>query len=286
MGEHRETGPANRPIFDGTVARPTLHEPNTVLRLYRDRLSSNRYAVMLRYFAYLLLVAAAVPSPAAAAGQQSDQLFRRCFENRGAAALRHCEHLADQRRDDYRVQRRKAFLYVEVNRYREAFAALENIARRWPNDWRAHYDLANAYSFVRAYKRAIPPIERSLKLAPRNREVLMLANTIYGVRNRDRAAFRAALAAARLGDRVGMFVTSYRYEDGIGTKKDIKSAWSWLFRAAEAGHIAAMERVTQIYLEGGLGVAADDRKAEAWALKTYRTTRGAASRVPVTDRRP
>lgn len=241
---------------------------------------------MLRSFAILLLVAAAAPTLPAFASQQSEQLLRRCFENRGAAALRHCERLAAQRRDDYRVQRRRAFLYVEVNRYRDALAALEMIARRWPNNWRAHYDLANAYSFVRAYKNAVAPIERSLELVPRNREVLMLAATIYRVRNRDRAAFRAALTAARLGDRVGMFLTSYHYEDGIGTRKDINSAWSWLSRAAEAGHIAAMERVTQIYLEGGLGVAADDRKAEAWALKTYRATRGGPPRASVTDRRP
>ena len=41
----------------------------------------------------------------------------------------------------------------------------------------------------------------------------------------------------------------------------------WIERAAENGHVFAMRKLVDIYLEGGYGQPADLAKAEAWATR-------------------
>jgi TPR repeat protein len=64
-----------------------------------------------------------------------------------------------------------------------------------------------------------------------------------------------------------MFLTSYHYEEGVGTKKDMAQARHWLERAASAGHVGAMDGMMKGYLHGEMGFKPDARKAEYWAAK-------------------
>jgi TPR repeat protein len=95
----------------------------------------------------------------------------------------------------------------------------------------------------------------------------MLATIIFRNVRRDETVFRLALRAADLGERRAMFLTSYHYEMGVGTKKDLGRARHWMERAAVAGHVGAMDEMTKGYLHGAMGFKRDERKAEFWATR-------------------
>jgi TPR repeat protein len=201
-----------------------------------------------------------------------------CRERHGAAAVEVCAAAAKAHPGDEALQRRLAYLYVEIDRYDRAIETLTAMVKRWPGHWQPHYDLAQIYAFVRGYAAAVAPIEKAIALRPKDRQSLMLAAVIYSSLKRETEAFHAALRAAELGDRVAMYLVSYHYEEGLGVAADPAKAGRWLLRAAEAGHVAAMDRVTELYLEGGLGIQADDRQAELWATRARRARTGGSLR--------
>lgn len=229
----------------------------------------------------LLLFAAATtalmlaPVPQQAAAEDALAL---CRARRGSAALEACAAAAKVHPDDEALQRHLAYLYLEADRHIRAIDTLTAMAQRWPDHWQPHYDLAQIYAYIRNYASAVGPIERAIALNPQDTRSLMLAVSIYANLKRDGDAFRAALRAAELGERVAMFVVSYNYEEGQGTRRDLVKAGQWLTRAANAGHVGAMDRLTNLYLEGGLGIAADDRQAELWATRARRARDGLAPR--------
>jgi len=165
------------------------------------------------------------------------------------------------------LRRRLGFAYLEADLFTESISALRVVTQRWPNEWQGHFDLASVYGFLQAYPSAVAPIEAAIQIEPDNLQSLMLATIIFRNVRRDERVFRIALKAARLGERDAMFMTSYHYESGVGTKNDLVQARYWVEKAAAAGHVAAMDQMTKAYLHGEMGFKPDARKAEVWAAR-------------------
>lgn len=65
--------------------------------------------------------------------------------------------------------------------------------------------------------------------------------------------------SAAQGDLDGMFGLGVMTVSGEGTKKDVLGGRSWILKAAEAGHVLAINAIAQGYLKGELGFTEVDR---------------------------
>lgn len=216
----------------------------------------------------LCLAAALLIAPAAAfaaAAKTTDAA--RCHSLKGRDAALACLAAIKAEPNSKSLRRRLGYAYLEADLFDESIKAFRVVTSRWPNDWQAQFDLASTYGFLQAYPSAVAPIEAALRIEPNNLKTLMLATIIFRNVRRDETVFRLALRAAGLGERRAMFLTSYHYEEGVGTKRDLVQARHWLERAATAGHVAAMDEMTKGYLHGQMGFKPDTRKAEYWATQ-------------------
>lgn len=78
------------------------------------------------------------------------------------------------------------------------------------------------------------------------------------------------MAGARLGDDRAMFTLVGMYQDGRGTLQDDAQALYWLKRAAESGHLVAMDMLSLAYEEGSFGVAKDPAQADHWRERLHK----------------
>jgi len=223
-----------------------------------------------------LLAALAVPVALGSGGARAAEngASAHCFAGKARSALVACKAAVKADPGSERLHRRLAHVYIEIDQYEDAIVLLTKMAAKWPRSWRPHYDIASIYAALQNYKGGIKPIEASLRIKSDNATALMLAALIYNKVRRRGDAFQAFRKAAVLGERVAMFQTSFYYENGLGTRKDPIKAGLWLKRAAEAGHIGAMDRMTRLYLEGGLGFQPNDKLAEQWATRARRARYG------------
>ena len=213
--------------------------------------------------AALLLLAPALGFAAAAKSGDA----ARCDALKARPAVKSCLAAIKLDPNSRTLRRRLGYAYLEADLFSESIGALREVTRRWPNDWQGHFDLASVYGFLQAYPSAVAPIEAAMRIQPDNLPTLMLATIIFRNVRRDETVFRIALRAAGLGERVAMFMTSYHYERGVGTKQDLPQARYWLEKAAAAGHVTAMDQMTKGYLHGEMGFKPDERKAEIWAAR-------------------
>jgi hypothetical protein len=65
--------------------------------------------------------------------------------------------------------------------------------------------------------------------------------------------------SAAQGDLDGMFGLGVMTVSGEGTKKDMQSGRTWILKAAEGGHVLAINAIAQGYLKGELGFTEADR---------------------------
>lgn len=128
--------------------------------------------------------------------------------------------------------------------YQRSIRVFRDVVAMTPSDPLSHYELAWMLTFVRRYKEA--------------------AIIFYFARTRT-DVFRVSLKAAKLGDRVAMFETAEFCAAGEGVAADHAKAVNWMERAARAGHVTAMDRLVDIFLNDKLSQKPDDRKAEYWA---------------------
>jgi tetratricopeptide (TPR) repeat protein len=208
----------------------------------------------------LILAVGAVPTRAA-----ESELTAKCHALKGKPALGICQQAIKANPNNKSLHQRLGYLYMTLGLYDASIETFRAMTKKWPGSWRAHYDLATVYSYISAYTYALPPIETAVRINGNNIDALTLAVVIYKNLRRNEDAFRLALKAAELGDVGSMAVTSYNYEEGVGIKKDTSKAVQWLRRAAKGGHVGAMNRMSALYLEGGMGLTPDEAKAKAWA---------------------
>lgn len=65
--------------------------------------------------------------------------------------------------------------------------------------------------------------------------------------------------SAAQGDLDGMFGLGVMTVSGEGTKKDVLGGRTWILKAAEAGHVLAINAIAQGYLKGELGFVETER---------------------------
>lgn len=178
-----------------------------------------------------------------------------------------CQRAVANNPDDPAMGRHLATALMALGDYDAAVDAYRANAARRPESARAQYEFAAMLGFVRRYAEAVAPIEAALRHEPDNLVALKLAAMVFHQTDREPDSFRATSRAAQLGDSGAMFDMIWHYENGRGVAADPRAALTWAGRAAEAGHVAAMDLMVEIYLVGLYGEAPDDTKAESWAMR-------------------
>ncbi len=105
--------------------------------------------------------------------------------------------------------------------------------------------------------------------------LFVLGMTLMSVRlaNADTSQFKLDQLMAERGDAMAQFSLAIAYEDGVGTKKDLKQAFDWYSKAARQGHEGAQYKVGTFY-EKGTVVNKDPKLAMEW----YKKAAGSGSR--------
>ena len=105
--------------------------------------------------------------------------------------------------------------------------------------------------------------------------IVVLAATVFGARFAiaDTSQFKLDQIMAKRGDAMAQFSVAIAYEDGVGTKKDLKQAFDWYSKAAKQGHEGAQYKVGTFY-DKGLVVKKDMKVAMDW----YKKAAGSGSR--------
>ena len=222
----------------------------------------------MRYARRLLLNSLALASMAAGSvAARAEGWARQCAAHAADGDYATCAKAVAAAPADPALHRFYAISLSKAGRYDASIEQYRQVTRLAPRDGRAFYEYAWMLAFIRRYREAVQPIEQAIRLRPNHADTYRTAAIIYFIVKRPRDVFRVALAGAKLGDPIAMFDTYTCYVEGSGTAKNDAQAFYWLVKAAEAGHVTAMDRLVAIFLNGGLGQAPNDRKAEEWATK-------------------
>ena len=85
---------------------------------------------------------------------------------------------------------------------------------------------------------------------------------IFSISFADAVKFRQTLSKAEGGDPFSQNNIAHMYQNGIGTQKDIHSAFNWYMKAGEQGQVNAMTSIASYYLDGEIYDVNDDIKSE------------------------
>jgi len=184
---------------------------------------------------------------------------------RGAVAA--CEKAVRDNPGDIGVQRNLARSFIVIGDFDSAVEVYRKIAAARPDDARAQADLGGALGFVRRYVEAVAPMETVMRLAPDDVGAYRAAAVVYLQVGRAADAVQVTRRAAALGDAIAMFDLYGFYRDGVGVAADQAQALTWAARAADRGHLGALDLMVQVYLEGLMGERIDEDRAKAWAWK-------------------
>jgi tetratricopeptide (TPR) repeat protein len=158
-----------------------------------------------------------------------------------------------------------AFAFLSVNDAGNCFRVHDEIAALAPDDPDSHFGYAAALATFGRYTDAAGFVRTALRLNPDDLPTLRLAALVFELSGHDHEAFAAFSRGAELGDRLLMFDLAMRYASGRGTDADPPVSLRWLERAAEGGHVMAMEMIRDIYRDGHGGIAPDAARAAFWA---------------------
>jgi TPR repeat protein len=192
---------------------------------------------------------------------------QRCLARQGAEERRDCEAAVAAAPADPALRRAYAFSLIKAGYFELALREYFEVTRLTPAAGHAHYEYAATLAFLRRWPEAVAPIERAMRLAPDHAASFRVAAIVYSVLKRPDDMVRALEGGARAGDSIAMYDLSYSYETGRGAARDLAAAVAWLERAGAAGHVLAMDRLAEIYLQGLLGQRVDLKKAEYWATE-------------------
>lgn len=176
--------------------------------------------------------------------------------------------------DDLKVRKDYARAVYISGRYDAALEIYKDLAAKQPKDAQAQLDYAGMLGSLKRYPEAVAPIEAAMRLDPRNIITFRTAVIIYRNVKQPASAFKAALGGAALGDRLAMYELAWFYFEGEGTEKNETEGVKWMEKAAEAGHVAAMREVAEIYLDGLRGQQPDQDKALKWAREARKSRFG------------
>lgn len=190
-----------------------------------------------------------------------------------------CQEAARTNPGNVAVQRDLAKSFIAIGDFDSAVEVYQTIAAAHPDDARAQADLGGALGFVRRYVEAVAPMEAVMRLTPDDVTAYRSAAVVYLQLGQVADAVRVTRKAAELGDAIAMFDLSGFYRDGVGVAADERHALAWAERAADNGHLGALDLMVRVHLEGLMGEAVDEDKAKAWAWK-FRKARLRAGAAP------
>ena len=195
----------------------------------------------------------------------ADMVSDLCVERWNRGGYKVCEKAVARNPNDVRLRRLFARSLTKAGDYARSIGVFRDVVKLAPNDPKSYYELAWMLAFTRRYKEAVSPIEMAMRLKPDFLPAYKAAAIIYFFAKTRRDVFQVSLKAAELGDKVAMFETAEFYAAGEGVSVDKAKAVFWMERAAKAGHVTAMDRLVDIFLNGKLGQDVDGKKAEYWA---------------------
>jgi TPR repeat protein len=188
----------------------------------------------------------------------------------GEGAIEICQQAAREHPGNLAVQRDLARSLIAFGDFEAAVEVYQRIAEARPDDVRAQADLGGSLGFIRRYAEAVAPMERAMQLQPDDVGHYRAGAVVYAQLGRMADAVRVTLMAAHLGDAISMYDLVGHYREGVGVAADPAQAMAWAERAAERGHLGALELMVRVYVDGLLGQAPDPAKAGEWASKFRR----------------
>jgi TPR repeat protein len=215
----------------------------------------------------LLLLPAALLLALPTAVRAEDDAAAQCVREANDGNIAACERATAEHPQDSALRRKLALSMIVAGAAERAIDVYREAMRLAPDDAEAHYDLAVALGTLNRFPEAVAPIERALALQPDEPRYERLADIVYGRVGAHDKLFRVTLREAEQGDRIAMYEVALLYAEGTGVKADDAQALGWMKRAAERAHVAAMDRLVEVYLEGKLGQRIDPAEAERWARK-------------------
>lgn len=216
---------------------------------------------MVRTTLALILVAL---SAKAALAQTAAEICGREYRN-GAVDI--CREAQEADPDNLTLMRYLAVAYQMTGAYEPSLRLYRTLAERQPDNADAQYEYGYTAAFMRRYPEAVEPLERALRLEPTVMKHYLLLQIVYATLEREDDRFRVTKAAADQGHVISMFEVAFLYHRGEGVEQDDEQAVSWMRRAAEGGHIQAMDRMAQMHLNGLWGIERNEAEAEAWATR-------------------
>lgn len=210
----------------------------------------------------------ALPAMTAAAADKADTLKARCLEKGPEGDWRSCEVALKALPGDLAVRRQLGFaLLINGTDYDRAVLIFRRIVRDHPDSADSHYELSAVLGTLNRFVEAERPVLKALELAPDHRKALQLATIVYGHLKQPERALPYTRTLAERGDRLAMFDMAQHYEAGQIVPRDPALAVTWFERAAAKGHIAAMDRLSEIHLEGLLDQPVDRDQGVLWATR-------------------
>ena len=197
-----------------------------------------------------------------------------CRSEAQAGQLDNCRIALAANPGDISIRRLIAHGLLVVGDEAGSLGEFEALANEFPDDARAQYDYGVTLVALHHYAHGADILVRAVTLDPEFLDAQIAASIILAQVGRQEEAFTALSKAAALGSDTAMYELSESYRIGYGVKMDEAAAFLWLTRAAEAGHVAAMDKLVEIYLEGGYGIEPSDTRAEAWAMRAHRRREG------------
>jgi len=212
------------------------------------------------------LLAANVPT----GGAWAEDWAARCTQDVEKGNIKACQKAVAEAPKNPVLRRHYARTMTFRGLYQSAIDQYRIITQIRPNDPRSWYDYGYSLAFARRYRESVQPLEKAIKLNKSYIAALRILAIAYATEKKPAKVFRTTLDMARIGDRIAQFEVSIFYQDAYGTARDEAKSFQWLVKAAESGHIGAMDRLVRVYQNGALGQAKSDRKAEFWAIQARR----------------
>lgn len=210
-------------------------------------------------------------APLRADSETAAEAVIRCRANAGVDAIANCQRASDAEPQDRSLQRALGAAQVRWGDPDAALAVFRSLAESAPQNADAQYDYAAMAGFTARWDEARRAVDVAVALRGTHLPTLRLAvlvNEAVGDRTK---SFGFASRGADLGDPVALYDVAVAYREGRGTATDPARCVQFLERAAAAGHVGAMQDLSEVFLEGLLGQRADSRRAEEWAAAARAT---------------
>lgn len=218
---------------------------------------------------WLALAAAFAFLPGAASFAAAASSAERCLAEAAQARTAACEEAIAEDPQDLRSWNNLAQAYLLMGDDNRALKTFRDITILRPEDPEAHFNYGATAGTLRRYEIAVGAFRRALALRPDYVEAELVLSIALEKLGRIDEAVAAKRHAAELGDDIAMYELTEDYAAGIAPEVSESEVRAWIERAADLGHVGAMDWMVRVYGEGLLGEARDPAKADAWRVRAH-----------------